>query len=146
VANNFFTDMASKRILIVDDSRIILHALSMKLRASGYEVMTAEDGAGGVSIARQHRPDLILLDISFPPDVGHGGGVSWDGFLIMDWLKRMEEAKTIPVIIVTGADPAIYKDRALASGAVSFFHKPVNPEDLLKAVRQALGEEPPTAG
>src|SRR5438552_130966 len=89
--------MNQKKILVVDDSAIIRKTLSMKLKASGYEVLTAEDGSVAVSTARRERPDLILLDISFPPDVAHGGGVPWDGFLIMGWLKRMDEAKDIPI-------------------------------------------------
>src|SRR5258705_13697785 len=96
-------DLKRKRILVVDDSPIILKTLSMKLKSSGYDVLTAEDGAVAVSTARRERPNLILLDLVFPPDVAHGGGVPWDGFLIMDWLKRMEEAKDIPIIIITGA-------------------------------------------
>jgi len=130
--------MNRKKILIVDDSAIILRALSMKLKSSGYDVLTAADGSEAVAAARQQKPDLILLDLSFPPDVGHGGGVPWDGFLIMDWMRRFEEAKNIPVIVITGGDPAKYKERALASGAVSYFQKPVDNDKLLAMIRQTL--------
>ena len=132
--------MSPKRLLIVDDSRIILKALSMKLKSSGYEVLTAEDGGSAVSMVRQHKPDLILLDINFPPDVTHGGGVAWDGFLIMDWLRRLDEARNIPVIVITGGDSAKYEGRAKAAGAVKFFRKPVNPEELLSTIQQVLEE------
>jgi len=94
-------DTGRKKILVVDDSPIILKTMTMKLKSQGYEVLTAEDGSKAVSTARRERPDLILLDITFPPDVAHGGGVAWDGFLIMDWLKRMDEAKDIPIFIIT---------------------------------------------
>src|SRR5690242_5558332 len=67
-----------KRILVVDDNKVILKAMAMKLKSSGYEVLMAEDGSEAVSTARQQKPDLILLDINFPPDVAHGGGVAWD--------------------------------------------------------------------
>jgi CheY-like chemotaxis protein len=137
---NADSSMNRKKILIVDDSAIILRALSMKLKSSGYDVLTAVDGSEAVAAARQQRPDLILLDLSFPPDVGHGGGVPWDGFLIMDWLRRFDEAKTIPVIVITGGDPDKYKERALASGAVSYFQKPVDNEKLLSMIRQTLEE------
>src|SRR6266404_4631354 len=79
------TVMSRKKILIVDDSQIILKTLSFKLKGAGYEVITAADGGTAVSLVRTQRPDLILLDITFPPDVAHGGGVGWDGFLIMEW-------------------------------------------------------------
>jgi len=132
--------MNEKKILIVDDSRIILKTVSDKLRPYGYRALTAVDGGEAISTVRRERPDLILLDINFPPDVAHGGGVSWDGFLIMDWLRRMDEAKDIPVIMLTGGDPAKYKDRSLAAGAVGFFHKPLDHDELLNVVRQTLGE------
>jgi CheY-like chemotaxis protein len=130
-----------KKILVVDDSVIILKTLSMKLKNQGYDVLTAEDGSVAVSTARRERPDLILLDISFPPDVAHGGGVPWDGFLIMDWLRRMDEAKDIPVFIITGGDPERYKARSMAAGAAGFFQKPINNDELLVAIRQELGDD-----
>ncbi len=132
--------MSGKKILIVDDSKIVLRALSMPLQRSGYEVLTAEDGSEAVSMARRARPDLILLDISFPPDVAHGGGVAWDGFLVMDWLKRLEEAQNIPVIVITGGDPVEYQARAMAAGAVRFFIKPIDTEELLNSVHEVLGD------
>lgn len=132
--------MNRKKILIVDDSQIVLKALSMKLKGSGYDVLTAEDGASAVSTARRERPNLILLDISFPPDVAHGGGVAWDGFLILAWVRRMEECKDIPVIVITGGDPVKLKDKSLAAGALAFFQKPINNEELMAIVRQVIGE------
>lgn len=132
--------MSRKKILVVDDSLLILRLMSIKLTANGYDVVTAEDGGTAVSTVRKGKPDLILLDLSFPPDVGHGGGVAWDGFLIMEWLQRLEEARNIPIIVITGGDPAKFKDRALAAGAFSFFHKPIDNDALLTVIRQTLGE------
>jgi two-component system cell cycle response regulator len=103
-------------------------------------VLTADNGGEAVRLARAEQPDLILLDINFPPDVGHGGGVAWDGFLIMDWLRRMDEAKSIPIIVVTGGDPIKYEHRSLAAGAVAFFHKPIDNAALLQIIRQTLGD------
>jgi len=134
--------MSRKKILVVDDSVLILKLMSLKLTANGYDVITAEDGGTAVSAVRTEKPDLILLDLSFPPDVAHGGGVAWDGFLIMTWLQRMEEAKHIPIIVVTASEPAKYKDRALAAGASSFFHKPIDNDELLTVIRNTLGEKP----
>ncbi len=132
--------MNQKKILIVDDNVIILKTLSMKLSAKGYEVITAADGASAVSTVRRDRPDLILLDITFPPDVAHGGGVAWDGFLIMTWLGRMDEAKGIPIFIITSGDPDKLKAKAKAAGAVGFFQKPINTDELIASIRQTLGQ------
>ena len=96
-------------ILIVDDNEVILKTLSMKLKANDYDVITALDGSQALSLVRKQKPDLILLDINFPPDVGSGGGVPWDGFRMIEWFSRMEEAKATPVIIITGGDVAKYK-------------------------------------
>src|SRR5438105_8620028 len=100
-----------KKILIVDDNEIILKTLSLKLTSAGYTVVTAIDGSAAVAAARRDKPDLILLDLSFPPDVAHGGGVPWDGFLIINWLRRIDEASNIPVIVITSGEPAKYKEK-----------------------------------
>ncbi len=126
-----------QKVLVVDDSPVVLKALGMKLKSAGYTVMLAADGAEAVGLARRESPNLILLDISFPPDVGQGG-VAWDGFRIMEWLQRIPEAKNIPIIVITGGDPDKYKERALAAGAVSFFHKPVDNDELLAMIRHTL--------
>ena len=126
---------AAQKILVVDDNEIILKTISLKLQGAGYQVITALDGAEAVTAARKETPDLVLLDISFPPDVG---GVEWDGFRIMEWFRRMENVKKTPVIVITGGDDAKDKDRAVAGGAVAFFHKPIDHNDLLKVIRAAL--------
>jgi CheY-like chemotaxis protein len=131
--------MNRKKVLIVDDSPVILRALSLKLIASGYDLSTAPDGSAAVAAVRRNKPDLILLDISFPPDVGPG--VAWDGFLIMGWLRRLDEAKGIPIIVITGGEPAKYRERAMAAGASYFFQKPIDNDELLAVVRQCLLEE-----
>jgi DNA-binding response OmpR family regulator len=132
--------MPGQKILIVDDSRVILRTLSMKLTANGYNVVTAEDGGSAVRAIRKERPDLILLDITFPSDMG--GGVSWDGFLIMDWLRRLEEAKDVPIMIITGGDPLKNKPRALAAGATHFFHKPLDNDELLAEIGRVFEAKP----
>ncbi|MGH7975071.1 MAG: response regulator [Limisphaerales bacterium] len=127
-----------KKILVVDDNEIILKTISLKLRGAGYQVVTALDGADAIAAARREIPDLILLDISFPPDVD---GMVWDGFRIMEWFHGLEMAKKIPVIIITGNGDLKTQQQASSSGAVGFFHKPIDHEDLLKTVRLALGNE-----
>jgi DNA-binding response OmpR family regulator len=134
--------MDRKKILVVDDNEIILKTFALKLAASDYEVLTAADGGSAVRTVREKKPDLILLDISFPPDVAHGGGVPWDGFRIIQWLRRMDEAKNTPIIIITGGEAAEYKGRALQAGACAFFHKPIDNDELLAAIRQSLAEAP----
>jgi CheY-like chemotaxis protein len=132
------TSAKKKKILVVDDNEIILKTISLRLQGAGYDVITALDGSEAVSATRKEAPDLVLLDISFPPDVG---GVEWDGFRIMEWFRRMESAKKTPVIIITGGEVTHNKERAIAGGAVAFFNKPIDHDDLLKVIRATLGDK-----
>lgn len=130
------------KILIADDNVIILKTLSIKLKSRGYEVRTAMDGSTAVSCVRREKPDLIILDINFPSDGSHAGGISWDGFLILDWLRRMDQARDIPIIFITSGESARFRERALSVGAVAFFEKPINQEELLHVIHDAVGDPP----
>lgn len=129
------------RILIADDNIVILKALSIKLKSKGYEVRTAMDGSTAVSCVRRERPDLIILDINFPPAAAQGG-VTWDGFLILDWLRRLDEARETPVIFITGEEGSRFRERAMSMGAVAFFQKPIDQEELLHIVHETVGDPP----
>ncbi len=131
----------AKTILVVDDNAIILKTITLKLEGAGYRVMTAMDGSEAVAAVRQETPDLILLDVSFPSDVT---GVPWDGFRVMQWFRRLETAQKIPIIIITGSDDPKFKERAVMGGAVAFFHKPIDHDDLIKVIGSTLNSPPPT--
>ena len=131
-----------KKILIVDDDAVTLKAISLKLEAYGYAVATATDCSGAIQAVRREKPDLIMLDLNFPPDVG---AVAWDGFLLMTWLRRLPGATEIPVIVITGREPAGNKDRSLASGALAFFQKPIRPDGLVSVIQEALRHDSPSA-
>jgi CheY-like chemotaxis protein len=126
----------AKKILVVDDNEIILKTVSLKLQGAGYQVITALDGAEAVAAARKESPDLILLDIGFPPDVD---GVPWDGFRVMEWLRRLDTSRKIPVVVITGSEDPKNEERATSIGAVAFFHKPIDHDDLLKVIQSVLG-------
>lgn len=132
----------AKTILVIDDNRVVLTATSFMLKAKGYQVLLAESGAETITILRKERPDLILLDLDFPPDSANVCAALRDGFLIIDWARRMCDAEKIPVIIVSSLDPEQYKKRALAAGIPIFFRKPVDKAKLLEAIQTTLGEQP----
>jgi CheY-like chemotaxis protein len=137
--SNAPTGANQKKILVIDDNEIVLKTTSMKLQSAGYQVFTALDGSEGVAAVRREQPDLVLLDIAFPPDVT---SVPWDGFRIMEWLHRVDETKRIPIIIISGIVEESNKQRALSSGAVAFFPKPVNFDEMIKVIRATLNTEP----
>jgi CheY-like chemotaxis protein len=140
-ATTIATPARRKKILIVDDDPIILKTMTLKLTSQGYDTVCALDPSGAIGVMRDEKPDLILLDLSFPPDIDNGGRLTWDGFQLMWWLRGLEESGGIPFIIITAGDPAEYRERSLASGAVALFHKPIDHRDLLTLIRKALGEE-----
>jgi two-component system cell cycle response regulator DivK len=126
-----------RKILVVDDNLIVLKAFELK--ACGFEVLTCAEGAAAVSVARQQQPDLIVLDINFPPDVG-SSGLAWDGFSIMQWMRRFQEASKIPVIIISSSEASKFKEKSLTAGATAFFQKPINYDEFLLAVHRAMIE------
>jgi DNA-binding response OmpR family regulator len=122
-----------KRILIVDDERDIVKALTIRLQRAGYEVVTAFDGAQGIFMAHKENPDLIILDIRMP---------AGNGFSVVEKLKESVNTFAIPVIFLTGSPEKNSEEKAMALGARFYVKKPYDPEELLDAVSRALKKEP----
>jgi len=122
----------TKRILIVDDERDIVKALTIRLRRAGYEVISAFDGAQGIFMAHKERPDLIILDIRMP---------AGNGFSIAEKLKESANTGAIPVIFLTGSPEKNSEEKATALGARFYVKKPYDPEELLDAIERALEKE-----
>ncbi len=121
-----------KRILIVDDERDIVKALTIRLRGAGYEIVTAFDGAQGIFMAHKEKPDLILLDIRMP---------AGDGFSVAEKLKQSADTLAIPVIVLTGSPEKNSEEKAMAVGARFYVKKPYDPEELLDAIKRALEKD-----
>lgn len=137
--------MSAKKILVVDDNSVVVKALQIKLAEAGFIALSASVPNEAIGVVRREQPALILLDLNFPSDFG---GVDWNGFLIMQWLKRMEESRNIPIVIITGTDSAKNRERATEMGATAFFTKPIDNNALIEVIRQTLNEAatpPPTA-
>jgi len=130
------------KILVADDNVVVLKTVSIKLKSAGYEVRTAMDGSTAISCVRRERPDLIILDINFQPDVARAGAIAWDGFLILDWLRRIDEVRDTPIIFITSMESPKFRERALSAGAVAFFQKPIDQEEMLNVIRHTVGEPP----
>ena len=92
----------NKKILVVDDDEVVQMAISIKLKAAGYDVISATDGTIAVTAARSEKPDAIVLDINFPDDFGT---VAWDGYRIMEWLKRLDKGIQTPILVISSSDP-----------------------------------------
>ena len=117
------------RILIVDDSITHIHVLKTLLIKEGYEVEVAQSGEEAIRVAKNHKPDLILMDVVMP-------GIN--GFQATRELTRTPETSHIPVIIVTTKDQQTDKVWASRQGAKDFIVKPINKNMLLASVRLHL--------
>ena len=127
--------MVKKKILVVEDERDIVKALTIRLQGAGYDVVAAFDGAQGVFMAHKEKPDLVILDIRMP---------AGDGFSVADRLKRSTHTQDIPIIFLTGSPELNSEERAMRSGARFYIKKPYDPEELLDAGRRALEGNVPT--
>jgi DNA-binding response OmpR family regulator len=123
--------MGNKKILIVDDDPDVLQGMHVRLKANHYDTFFAGDALSSITEAKKHEPDLIILDLGLP---------AGDGFVVMERLKSNPYLAVIPVIVVSARDVLANKERALKAGAKAFLQKPVDNAELLKVIRQALGE------
>ena len=120
--------MAEKTILIADDDPEIVKLLSIQFKRAGYKVLAALDGLQAFMIVHRSAPDLVILDMRMPA----GGGMS-----VLEKLGGSGQTMGIPVIVLTSFGDA--KDRAEQLGAFRFFTKPPDPDELLKAIEEAIG-------
>jgi PAS domain S-box-containing protein len=117
----------SKKILIVDDEKLILISTKIVLESVGYEVLTAVSGEEGIEVCRRETPALVLLDIMMP-------GI--DGWETLSRLKCTPETSEIPVIIFTAREHSRGKQLAREMGAADYFPKPFEPDELISIVEE----------
>ncbi|MDR7532476.1 MAG: diguanylate cyclase [Armatimonadota bacterium] len=117
------------RLLIVDDEPGILDLLRRRLEALGCEVAVLPGGSGVVGHAREHAPDLVLLDVMMP-DV--------DGFTVCQQLKADAQTRDIPVVLMTARTEVASRVRGLELGAHDYVGKPFETAELIARVRAAL--------
>ena len=117
------------RVLVIDDEAPIRLLCRVNLEAEGMEVLEAADGPSGLDAAREHHPDVILLDVMMP---------GLDGWRVAEQLLEDEGTSQIPIIFLTAR--AEFRDRArgLDIGGVDYVTKPFNPVDLAPLVRDLL--------
>ncbi|WP_462380784.1 twitching motility response regulator PilH [Pseudomonas sp. Marseille-QA0892] len=117
------------RILIVDDSPTEMFKLSAMLEKNGYQVLKAENGADGVALARQEKPDAVLMDIVMP---------GLNGFQATRQLTKDSETSSIPVIIVTTKDQETDKVWGKRQGARDYLTKPIDETTLVNTLKSVL--------
>ncbi|MGO9403734.1 MAG: response regulator transcription factor [Terriglobales bacterium] len=117
------------KIMVVDDDTDLRQALSLRLRANNFDTVNVCDGYSAIAMAQKEKPHLIILDLGLP---------AGDGYAVLKNLRDYPALASIPVIVLTARDPEGNEKRSLESGAVAFFQKPADNEELLGVIRASL--------
>jgi CheY-like chemotaxis protein len=121
--------LTTARILTVDDNPIVRADLRLMLEDAGFEVVPdARDGFEAVDLAREHKPDLVLIDLSLP---------NLDG---VEATRRILDERDVPVVALTGHNKGDFVQRAVAAGAVGHVLKPFSRVELVETVSGALAD------
>ena len=121
--------MKQFRVLLVDDEERILNFLSSKLKVSGYEGLTARNGAEALEVVREEEPDMVVLDVLMP---------KMDGF---ETLRQLRTFSSVPVIFLSARGVDADRIKGLSLGADDYLPKPFNPDELvarIEAIRRRL--------
>jgi len=122
----------AKQILFVEDESALQKTFGEILRQEGYEIIPALDGEVGLRLAKEKKPDLILLDLVLP-------GIH--GFEVLKQLKTDQETKAIPIIVLTNLEGVGDVERAIALGATTYLVKAqYSLEEVVGKIKKALGE------
>lgn len=124
--------MPGKKILVIDDEKKALELLKLNLEAYGFEVFIAASGQDGMSTAVLKKPDLIILDIRMPK---HDG---WD---VCGMLKNTASTRNIPILFLTAFSSDRDQERAIDLGASAYLTKPVDPDLLVKTIKEVIETE-----
>ena len=128
--------MSEPLILAIDDEPALLRLIKLELSAHGFRVLTAPGGAAGVRMEEEHRPDVVLLDVSMP---------EMDGFEVM---RQLRDRTNVPIILLTARGSDTDKVRGLELGGDDYLAKPFSPAELSARVRavlrRSLGSQTPT--
>jgi DNA-binding response OmpR family regulator len=122
-----------RRVLVVEDDASIALGLRINLEGEGYDVLSAEDGELGLTIAREQRPDLVVLDVMLP---------KMNGLQVLQTIRR--EGILMPIIVLSARTGEMDKVAGLELGAEDYVAKPFSLAELLARVRAALRRGPLT--
>jgi two-component system, cell cycle response regulator DivK len=123
--------MMSKTVLIVEDNELNMKLFNDLLEAQGYRTVKTSDGVEALQLARQHKPDLILMDIQLP---------EVSGIEVTRWIKDDDALKSIPVIAVTAFAMKGDEERIREGGCDAYLSKPISVTKFIETVRSYLGQ------
>ena len=120
----------AKKVLIVEDNELNMKLFHDLLDAQGYETLETREGLQALALARQHRPDLILMDIQLP---------EISGLEVTKWLKEDDELAHIPVVAVTAFAMKGDEERIRQGGCEAYLSKPISVSKFIETIRHFLG-------
>ena len=118
-----------KKVLIVEDNDLNMKLFNDLLVAHGYGTLQSKDGVEALKLARQHRPDLILMDIQLP---------EISGLQVTQWIKEDEDLRTIPIIAVTAFAMKGDEEKIREGGCEAYIAKPISTTSFLRTVERFL--------
>jgi len=119
--------MNPKKMLLIDDEKLLRITTSMLLKHNGFEIYTAENGQIGLDLVHEHMPDVILLDVMMPV---------MDGWEVLRRLKEDEKTRGIEIIIFTACDLPVPTDIQEKYGTFTILKKPFQIQQLLQLLAQ----------
>lgn len=119
-------------ILVVDDTADMVELLSHNLEHDGYHVLSAFNGADALSLAAEHLPALIILDLMLP---------DFDGFTVCETLRKQTATRHIPILLLTAVVGEIPRLHGIESGATDFCTKPIRLAELRARIKRALQKQ-----
>jgi len=120
---------AVKTVLVVEDNELNMKLFHDLLEAHGYNILQTKDGMEALRMAREHRPDLILMDIQLP---------EVSGLEVTKWIKEDENLKAIPVIAVTAFAMKGDEEKIREGGCEAYIAKPISVTSFLQTVQRYL--------
>ena len=121
----------AKKILLVEDEKIMINLLQKKLTQEGYNVRVAVNGEEGLKAMREEKTDIVLLDIIMP---------KMGGFEVMEEMGNDPELKEIPVVIISNSGQPVELDKAKELGAKDWLIKTeFDPKEVIEKVRKQIG-------
>ncbi|MDX1641943.1 MAG: response regulator transcription factor [Balneolaceae bacterium] len=121
--------MSKQTILVVDDEQDLLDLIEYNLRQEGFNVLKAENGKDGIQMAKEHMPDLVLLDIMMP---------QMDGIEVCDRMREDSTLSHIPIIFLTARSDEKTEIEGLNKGADDFITKPISTSKLISRIKAVL--------
>ncbi len=125
--------MTQRKALVVDDEFHIVQVVAIKLRNNGFDVLTAENGAQALQMAREHKPDIVITDYQMPVM----GGIE-----LIEQLRADPDIRSTPVVMLTARNFSIDQEQQQRLSIADCLSKPFSPREVLQTVENVLSHNP----